>query len=73
MTEEEIKIYLHDGTIMRLRKWFPEGGGSILSINNQDTLAANDDDSSRYLMERVVKALRESVYSLFNPEDIDKP
>lgn len=69
MPKEDIKIYLHDGCLIQIRKWFPESGGLILSINGKDTAAGNDEDSRRYLMERVLKAVRDSAYRLMHPEE----
>jgi len=68
MSEPDIKIYLHDGRKMVIRRWYSEGG-LILNINHKDTVAANDEDSRRYLMERVIKALREDAYRLMHPEE----
>lgn len=69
MPEEDIKIYLHDGCLMQIRRWFPESGGLILNINGKDTAAANDEESRRYLMDRVLKVVRDSAYRLMHPEE----
>lgn len=69
MPEEEIKIYLRDGCLMVIRRWHSQGKGIILIINEKETAAGNDDDSRRYLVERVLKAVREDVYHLIVPEE----
>lgn len=72
MPEPEVKIYLHDGHVMMIRKWHSEGEGLLLIIDAKETVAGNDDDSRRYLMERVLKAVRESAYRLVCPEDSEE-
>ena len=69
MPEDEVKIYLHDGHMMMIRKWHSDGEGLLLIIDNKETVAGNDEDSRRYLMERTFKAVRESVYRLTNPKE----
>ena len=69
MPEPEIKICLHDDHVMMIRRWHSEGKGLLLIIDDKETVAGNDDNSRRYLMERVLKAVRESAYRLVCPEE----
>ena len=63
-----IKIDLHNRDLWDLTAWHGHEG-LLLTINGNQIIGANDEDSRRYLMERVLKAVRDSAYRLMHPEE----